>query len=174
MGSIGLDRVTNPLDCSKLEVHAWPAVSRRFLATLISAGVGGLSTLAVMPAQAYWYGYGWGWQNPRGCWGGPCWNRPLVVEPAPVLISPTAPVQVVQPGLPPISNPGGAIAVRNVCIASVIMRTGPSVAYAPVEVLTSGTTVQVINSLLNPAGYEWSLVQVGSVSGYVPVGSICL
>ncbi|MEY3757797.1 MAG: hypothetical protein RLZZ263_951 [Cyanobacteriota bacterium] len=174
MGSIGLDRVTNPLDCSKLEAHAWPAVSRRFLATLISAGVGGLSTLAVMPAQAYWYGYGWGWQNPRGCWGGPCWNRPLVVEPAPVLISPTAPVQVVQPGLPPISNPGGAIAVRNVCIASVIMRTGPSVAYAPVEVLTSGTTVQVINSLLNPAGYEWSLVQVGSVSGYVPVGSICL
>jgi uncharacterized protein YraI len=64
--------------------------------------------------------------------------------------------------------------VRNVCIASVIMRTGPSVAYAPVEVLTSGTTVQVINSLLNPAGFEWSLVQVGSVSGYVPVGSICL
>jgi len=174
MGSNGLDRVTNPLDCSKLETHAWPAVSRRFLATLISAGVGGLSTLAVMPAQAYWYGYGWGWQNPRGCWGGPCWNRPVVVEPAPVLISPTAPVQVVQPGLPPISNPGGAIAVRNVCIASVIMRTGPSVAYAPVEVLTSGTTVQVINSLLNPAGFEWSLVQVGSVSGYVPVGSICL
>jgi hypothetical protein len=43
-----------------------------------------------------------------------------------------------------------------------------------VEVLTSGTTVQVINSLLNPAGFEWSLVQVGSVSGYVPVGSICL
>lgn len=166
--------MTNRGDCSKLEPHAWPAVSRRLLATLISAGLGGLSTLAVRPAQAYWYGYGWGWQNPRGCWGGPCWNRPVVVEPAPVVISPTAPVPVVEPGQPPISNPGGAIAVRNVCIASVIMRTGPSVAYAPVEVLTSGTTVQVINSLLNPAGFEWSLVQVGNVSGYVPVGSICL
>ncbi len=150
------------------------AMGRRLVATLVSAGLGGVTALATLPAQAYWYGYGWGWQNPRGCWGGPCWNRPVVVEPAPVVISPNAPVPVVTPGQPPISNPGGAIAVRNVCIASVIMRTGPSVAYAPVEVLTSGTTVQVINSLLNPAGYEWSLVQVGSVSGYVPVGSICL
>ena len=150
------------------------AMGRRLVATLASAGLGGVTALATLPAQAYWYGYGWGWQNPRGCWGGPCWNRPVVVEPAPVVISPNAPVPVVTPGQPPISNPGGAIAVRNVCIASVIMRTGPSVAYAPVEVLTSGTTVQVINSLLNPAGYEWSLVQVGSVSGYVPVGSICL
>jgi hypothetical protein len=68
----------------------------------------------------------------------------VVVEPAPVTISPTAPIAVVQPGLPPISNPGGAIAM------------------------------QVIHSLLNTAGYEWSLVQVGDTSGYVPAASICL
>ena len=59
----------------------------------------------------------------------------MVVEPAPVTISPTAPIAVVQQGLPPISNPGGAIAM------------------------------QVIHSLLNTAGYEWSLVQVGDTSG---------
>jgi hypothetical protein len=133
-----------------------------------------LAFSAIAPAQAYWHGYGWGWQNPRGCWGGPCWNRQVVVDPAPIYISPTAPIPVVQPGLPPISNPGGAIAVRNVCIASVPMRTGPSIAYAPIEILTAGTTVQVINSLLNTAGYEWSLIQVGATSGYVPAASICL
>jgi hypothetical protein len=67
---------------------------------------------------------------------------------------------VVQPGLAPINNPGGAIAVPNVCIASVQMRKGPSIAYAPIEILT--------------AGYEWILIQVGATSGYVPTASICL
>ena len=143
---------------------------------LAGASLGGVAMVfaAITPAQAYWYGYGWGWQHPRGCWAGPCWNRAVVVEPTPVYISPTAPIPVVQPGLPPISNPGGAIAVRNVCIASVAMRTGPSMDYAPIEILTTGTTVQVINSLLNTAGYEWSLIQVGDTSGYVPAASICL
>ena len=151
--------------------------SKSLCSALVAAGLGAVSVafsaIAPAPAQAYWYGYGWGWQHPRGCWGGPCWNRQVVVEPAPVYISPTAPIPVVQPGLPPISNPGGAIAVRNVCIASVPMRTGPSIAYAPIEILTAGTTVQVINSLLNTAGYEWSLIQVGATSGYVPAASIC-
>jgi hypothetical protein len=132
------------------------------------------TAIAPAPAQAYWYGYGWGWQHPRGCWGGPCWNRQVVVEPAPVYISPLAPVPVVQLGLPPISNPGGAIAVRNVCIAAITMRTGPNIAYAPIAMINAGTTVQVINSLLNTAGYEWSLIQVGDTSGYVPAASICL
>ena len=152
--------------------------SKSLCSALVGTGLGAVlvafSAMAPAPAQAYWYGYGWGWQHPRGCWGGPCWNRQVVVEPAPIYISPTAPIPVVQPGLPPISNPGGAIAVRNVCIASVPMRTGPSIAYAPVEILTAGTTVQVINSLLNTAGYEWSLIQVGDTSGYVPAASICL
>ena len=152
--------------------------SKSLCSALVGAGLGAVSVafsaIAPAPAQAYWYGYGWGWQHPRGCWGGPCWNRQVVVEPAPIYISPTAPIPVVQPGLPPISNPGGAIAVRNVCIASVPMRTGPSIAYAPIEILTAGTTVQVINSLLNTAGYEWSLIQVGANSGYVPAASICL
>ena len=152
--------------------------NKSLCSALVGAGLGAVSVafsaIAPAPAQAYWYGYGWGWQHPRGCWGGPCWNRQVVVEPAPITISPSAPIPVVQPGLPPISNPGGAIAVRNVCIASVPMRTGPSIAYAPIEILTAGTTVQVINSLLNTAGYEWSLIQVGATSGYVPVASICL
>jgi len=152
--------------------------SKSLCSALIGAGLGAVSvafsSIAPAPAQAYWYGYGWGWEHPRGCWGGPCWNRQVVVEPAPIYISPTAPIPVVQPGLPPISNPGGAIAVRNVCIASVPMRTGPSIAYAPIEILAAGTTVQVINSLLNTAGYEWSLIQVGATSGYVPAASICL
>ena len=150
--------------------------SKSLCSALVGAGLGAVSLAfsAIAPAQAYWHGYGWGWQNPRGCWGGPCWNRQVVVDPAPIYISPTAPIPVVQPGLPPISNPGGAIAVRNVCIASVPMRTGPSIAYAPIEILTAGTTVQVINSLLNTAGYEWSLIQVGATSGYVPAASICL
>ena len=151
---------------------------KKLYSALIGAGLStvsiAISTIASAPAQAYWYGYGWGWQHPRGCWSGPCWNSPVVVEPAPVYISPTAPVPVVQPGLPPISNPGGVIAVRTVCIASVMMRTGPSIAYAPIEILTVNTTVQVINSLLNTAGYEWSLIQVGATSGYVPAASICL
>jgi len=153
-------------------------LSQPWSSALVGASLGGVAlvfaAITPAPAQAYWYGYGWGWQHPRGCWGGPCWNRDVVVEPAPVYISPTAPIPVVQPGLPPISNPGGAIAVRNVCIASVTLRTGPSIAYAPIEILTAGTTVQVINSLLNTAGYEWSLVQVGDTSGYVPAASICL
>jgi len=152
--------------------------SKTVCSALIGAGLGAVSVafsaIAPTPAQAYWYGYGWGWQHPRGCWGGPCWNRQVVVEPAPVYISPSAPIPVVQPGLTPISNPGGAIAVRNVCVGSVTMRTGPSIAYAPIEILTVGTTVQVINSLLNTAGYEWSLIQVGVTSGYVPAASICL
>ena len=152
--------------------------TKTLCSALLGAGLGAVSVafsaIAPAPAQAYWYGYGWGWQHPRGCWGGPCWNRQVVVEPAPIFISPTAPIPVVQPGLAPISNPGGAIAVRNVCIASVPMRTGPSIAYAPIEILTAGTTVQVINSLLNTAGYEWSLIQVGATSGYVPAASICL
>lgn len=77
---------------------------------------------------------------------------------AAITISPRAPIRV----------------VRNVCSASVQMRTAPSIADAPVESLTAGTAVQVINSLPNTAGYEWSLIQGGATGGYVPAASICL